>query len=1008
MLLLLWSRNVEKLTSLKIMLVKSLFVALALAPSSLFADGMNPILPLPAASKRVPLLEETLRDPSLVRSGLSDDLAFEQIDQDIAEATSDLKTANGGRRLELLQSLYLNHALRTYYTQDALNGRVQSSYSKSHATRLLEESRAAMRGYASQYAKLAKSPKNKARALYHVLANRFVTGSRGEAVRGLDKISKHLPGALKTRAQFMASLNDLETGNIARGEQTMNAIMGGLSRDGKIAARLALARAQAGARSAAYRNNLMTATKSASGLPAAEKERILAFSVQIWNKADGSGSWDKAPIYLKGFGGSPTANAIEERRAISLAQAGKYDAAIGIYKNLSYRYEGTKRMVALDRRQLDIELAKFQKTKKLAPYERALVFFTSKYSSEDVLSSLSGETGKEARLEFSGRYRSFVSATIAAAQKSNATSAFRRDAIRMAATYHDSISDATEQRAVKYAIARIYALNQQHRQAVAVYRDLIADAQGEDLLRYLSGAIASQHVVAKWPNQPPFGGAQNAPAGDRAALADLYAKLYSANGKKPDWFVASHLGLLQIQIGQSGPAFRLWLDTLGRNAEGPLAAQASGMMLVAFNKAKDWTNLEKIADLVISKGVQARRINQKLDARTFLADALYFGGKQSYAAKDYKEAARRLARFSNEFKGEKRRHEAMYVLAHAYRGNGQHPEAVKTLIAQVEEYPNSPFNKQALLEGGDWSTPMAYEEQAIFFYSRFLKRYDSDKQAIAVRQKAARLYIGRELYGYATRIFQAQSMDKRVPVQRQIDAAVAYMDIEERFGDVQKAKWGANRIQQLPANDGVKAQAMGFEARHFAKDSLAKLETMEKKLASMDTDSPTVVENLALVRFMIADKKSQRTQGEIFNLEVKDPQATLDRHYGLFNQTKADYEKICAAGENIYCAPAMLKVSRLTENTIKTIQDLTIPETLDADSVVKFNNRKQAIMGALADAMQASSDRSMKLASDGSTTPDYNEEITWTNSVAWDLDQIVGETGNSFVQWNPTSSSADE
>ena len=70
------------------------------------------------------------------------------------------------------------------------------------------------------------------------------------------------------------------------------------------------------------------------------------------------------------------------------------------------------------------------------------------------------------------------------------------------------------------------------------------------------------------------------------------------------------------------------------------------------------------------------------------------------------------------------------MLAQAYHNDAKHPESIESLIVLVNEYPGNKYEKTALLMGGEWTIPMAYEEQTIFFYQRFVNRYSRDKKVL--------------------------------------------------------------------------------------------------------------------------------------------------------------------------------------------------------------------------------------------------------------------------------------
>lgn len=929
-----------------------------------------------------------------------EDYGYEQLMQEISELESDLKLARKERREEVLRSLYMNHAAKAYYCEDALSGRVRSGYSKAKLRDSLAASQKAVARYAKEYAKITKNSQEKSRALYHVIATRMGgKGNKQALLNSLSKIAKNLPGGLQNRIMMLTTIKELERNPSAANERKVANIMGAQTAQGKIAARLAIAKSKASRGDKTYRAEIFAATKAATILKPEQKEEVLSYSLAVWRSAAKNEPWNKTPIYLPAFKDTAAFTAVIERNALADLAGGNLNSAIKKYHALSDKNDGDATMVALDRRILDLELMRFKKDKNIAAYERTLIRFTTKYNERNAVSNEKLEVA--ARAEFRSRHKMFVHTVIESAKQKKSSQLFRTQSIGVIRRYQELIGKGPEERQLSMTVAHLYTLNGQHASAVATFESLASETQGEESNRFVRLAIQSQKILAKWPNQAPWTGIKTGHNEARAKLAQLYSQLLTAQKNPHDWSIISHLGLLQLQAGETSKAFAMWRGALEKGIVGADGRQAAGYMLVVYSEAKSWDNVEKTADLCLQQKIQPQRASKSLNPHTFLAEALFVGGKDAYAAKDFKTSIRRLKRFNDIFRAEPRRHESIFVLALAYRANAQHTEAVKTLVTQVDEYPKSKFNRQALLTGGEWALPMALEEEAIFFYSRFLAFYEKDAKTSDIREIAANLYLGRELYGNANRIYKAQVTDKRLSNGKKLTAALRYMEIEERYGDVNQARWGAEQVKKLAGNNKeAKAQALGFEARHFSKKDYKSLKKIEKEISALETTDGAVGENLAMVRLMMADIASARTKHEIFNLGVKDPMATLTQHFAYFQQSKKDYQSVCVAGETSYCAPAMSRLARITQNTIRSIEDLTIQDTLEASLVVKFNERKQAIIGALADTAQNADDSSVAAVSEGTTEPTTAQEVVWSNSADWDFDQ-VNESGNGFLQWQP-------
>ena len=356
----------------------------------------------------------------------------------------------------------------------------------------------------------------------------------------------------------------------------------------------------------------------------------------------------------------------------------------------------------------------------------------------------------------------------------------------------------------------------------------------------------------------------------------------------------------------------------------------------------------------------------------------------------------------------------MYVVGQSYHNNNNHPESIQTLIVLVETYPKSKFEKPALLLGGEWSIPMAYEEQTIFFFQRFANKYSNDRKVIEIRETLASLYLGRQIYGNATRLYLAQSKDKRVSKEQRLSAAMAVMDLEERHGDQRFAKEGAKIARRLAKEDEESmALIYAFDARQAAKKNKKKtVSRIERKLARISMDSRDVRESLAQTRMILASGHDLQDDKQVYNLGLKDPKKALDKRYATFMKIKKDLDKVCEAGSSSFCAPAMMKLSDYSRKTLTAIEDISMVQTLAESEVKEFEDRKLHIISFLDQVAQESEERALDLAESGETTPLWTREVHWASDDNTDLDQTNSTSGNGYIQWAPvselTTETADE
>lgn len=977
------------------------FVVFGLIAAPVFGQQFGPVLPFTTESTNGLLLEEALRDPAIVASMPSDNLYAQQIEAEIKELKVELSRAQKVRREEVLKELYVKHAQLVYFYMDVANSRRSSTIAPAQARTIASNLRNNMMSYATQFAKIIKQNSERAQAVYQVIAFQFVSGSgRSGALKQGEAIEKFLPAALKNRLALMRAIDEAERkGQPNKLAQAINAV----NQDGKIAGRLILAKqtARKTKNSPAVANHLKAATQQATSLPETQRTQVLRNALGIWrSNAKAKDSWGQAPI-ARGYEASAEMRSVAERFALEQWNQKKEQNALKIYHHLAISYSGDPIVVTLDRRILDLEYELFKRNKNLKAYETALIKTVGKYRQEAYLGKNDEGKRKAALDEFNVRYRNLVYSSLKLAKKSEAKANLRVQIIGVAQNYQTNFAQDQEKEFIQSEIAAAYAVNKQHDKAVELYMDLVLNKKSNNAKNYLLLAIISQRELASWPAVAPWG---QAPAGDneaRGALLDMYNRLAQMNSKEFEWQITSHRGALMMTQGNPRGAFKLWQEGMQKQPQHPDAAKAAGYMMIAYSKAKEWQNLENMARLTMKLRIAASFQNQAVDPVKFLADALFNGAKELLAASKFKESVKKFEEFIKVYPKESRRDEGMFLLAHAYRGDERHPESITMMMNLVREYPQTKRLRDALLKGGDWSTAVAFEDEAMFFYASFVQKFPADPKTKETRRTLTALYLGRSQFGSASALYWQQSQDSRESREDQIAAAVAFTDIEYRYGDIATALSGANLIMKISGqNPSALAQAQIIFARAAQQASKHdKVAAIEQTVSGYDPTQQEVIETLSEIRLMLAENFAEKTKDEVFNLGLKDPVMTLNKHYSFFSQAKGFYEKVCDAGPSSLCAPAMFRLAQVAQESLTVLRDLSIADTLGQNEIDTFNKRKDSIVTFLSEIAQQSDAKALALTKDSQTIPLWVAQILWTNSNDWNFDRVSGESGNGYVQW---------
>lgn len=978
----------------------------------LSAHSLAPVLPLPANGGLTVALGDVARDPEAVRHEPESEAEASSLASEIKQMRDDLARASGPRALELHEQTYVSYAALAYFLEDALAGRRQYATDANRTAAQLQTIRGFLLDHARAVARQGDG-RAKARAIFHINATAVVSGDgRGAAIAELRKLEKSpLDAALKRRAALLVAMHDADHGSAAeraKAVQTLRSQAGGLGAGGQVAVRLTLARVLAGVSAAGhkagptkpeYRGQLAAALPKAAGLGQHDKDAALAAAVQIWRQAEGAKiDWSKAPFRMGPYADSATVRAIVERSALQDWQQNRRPQALRKYQSLAASAAGTPLKADLDLRVLDLRRADYAQSKNPKPYEAALLAAAKVYVDTGVLGGGHEAQAKATAAEVLRRYKALVGGELAHAAQKSASPTERRRAIAMAGTFIGTLSDAKEIEDIKAKVANIYALAGQHREAVAAYQELAETSTTGNVKRYWGLAIRSQSVLAAWPEQAPWGGVKAGHAAEREQLLVLYKKLGEADAGKNAWFLAAHIGLLDLSLGKADEAFGLWQTMLKQAPSGMHAANAAGTMLTAYAKAGAWSDLESLARVCLANRLTPVYQGRTVGAEPMLALALLEGGKQALNDGKFAVAIAKLHEFVAQHQAAKNHDEGFFLLAVAYHGAGRHEDSIKTLQAFADRYPRSKYSRQALLSGGDWAAPMAFEENVMFFYTRFLKQFATDPEAPRVRGLLTELFEGRGRYAEAIAVLQQTARlapDAAVRAQ----ALAHIMNLEERHGSLAHAGAAADQVLRAgaaPADE--RAAALAVKARLAAAAGRdGDLRRIEAQLASLQAEGAQ--DALGEVRYLLAEAESQTVVKTYFNLSLKDPQATLAQRYRAYQGATAAFLRVCQAGQTSFCAPAMLKLSQLSLAFSRSLDDLNVQDTLAKEDVQRFRAEKQRVMNEAAQTAQQADAQASASVGQGNADPDWAQAVLWQNSSDWNFDRVSGETGNGFVQW---------
>ncbi|MDQ3230742.1 MAG: hypothetical protein M3Q07_02895 [Pseudobdellovibrionaceae bacterium] len=529
-----------------------LWLNLFLSASHAVAADFSPIIPLPSTGSELPLLDLALRDPDLAPRRLTDDIYVQRNLEEIDAQTRELALAKGGRRLELLADLYKNQALLAYFFEDMKAGRltaVQGNYGAPEQK--LQEARAAVIRHATDFAR--ESKERRAHAVYHAMVAKYLNGETRKP-DALLRISKQLSKGLQARVEFMVAAARAQR-NDTEAKQDIARVTNRLGASGIVAGNLLLAKAEAARNNEAYRTHLNRATAATKSLARRDRDKVLAYAVTIWKAEEGSrADWNNAPLNLKINRDSEMAKAVAERSALQASSQGNLNPALRYYRGMVDASKGQTRLTLVTDRILDLEAAQYRTSKNVKPYQKTLISFQQLYETDGILGQ-NQEAAKAAAEKVRVRHRNLVSQLIAQGKNPGSDRKTKTDAIAVANTYLEGQAVESEKVPLKTDIGRLYALNDQHADAVRAFMELKAASQPAMAQQYLLLAMQSQRILAKWSERAPWSGVTKDAAPARQVLAQMYEERLQTTGS---WDDLAHLGLLHISLNQAGKAYAIW------------------------------------------------------------------------------------------------------------------------------------------------------------------------------------------------------------------------------------------------------------------------------------------------------------------------------------------------------------------------------------------------------------------------------------------------------------------
>lgn len=962
-------------------------------------------------------------DPSVFK--IKDNLYLENTISEIEELKGDLLKAKNQKKTEnlkeILKHLYYKYLTVQYYYQDILNNEIESySLSKKQALLKFKEALNAVRKYAYKYALITKNDNMKDHALYHYYINTYLINKNIKySLNKLNKLKK-LNTRLKTNVMILKAIYDLEYANNSKKLVAINTLktllsQRWLSRKNKIIINLIIAKHVAllsskGITNKDYKKYLYKASQLASGLSEKHRIQYLQSILNIWVKAQQGRTikWINIPIYTKGYQHLDLFKAIKERQGIEYFNKKDYNKAFTIYKKLSDDYYNTNLMIEFDRNLVSISYAKALKSNNFKKYSNLLSNLMSKYESQENFMKPIQTSAKQFYQYLNNLYSRLVFKQLNLAKSSKATTKQRVYAIELANQYLTHTVSDKQRNKVLLEIATIYQLNNQYAKALQIYLTLEESTKDvKERQQYLIYAVRCQSIIAKWPQDVPWGKqylfAQDIKySSERTTLANLYIKLLETNTANAQWI--AHLGILQIHLEQKDAAFDLWYKSLQQygNSSNIQWSLISGYMLHEYLSLQNWEKLEILAKLSLIKGIIPRYLNKTLNLKQIIATALLEGGKQALEQKQYKIAIQKFNEFINSYPTNNNIPNVHYLLSHAYKGDGQHANALEQLELIVKNHKQSQFYKQALYIGTKWAIDMALEDKAMLFSKLYINQFKDTKESFEIREILIDLSLAQGFYDVAISLLIEQASSKGITIEQKSNLILQVLDLKYSYDSIDNAFSYSLKIPNklLQHNELLHIKVLTIQAQYYySKKQASALAKLEQRC--LNINNPIMTKDvLSMIRFFIAEIGLNHHKQEIFSLELKDPLLELKNNFTLYNQFKEKLNSVCdTEPKGTYCPKALFTIARKAESFITLLESIDIAETLDDKIVSTFKLEKDKMLETLSADLLKYDEKAYNIIQEG-TLPQFANEILWNYRLDFNFINLQNDISNGYLQIN--------
>ena len=938
-------------------------------------DVKKPILPLNLSVRNIPLLWETMVDPTVEVDQIGSPKAAISVEKAIKKRAARIQSLNGGElRLELKRQA--KDIMRVLgFMEKSRRDLSRASGKKIDLIRQLGR-------VSNRISEMAIEDKGTYDYL-NLVCRYFGGGNKADIIPELIRIREDLPDVLKTRVDLISGIYLTQSSYTAKQGIMDLTKLSGKGKGGRniiMVQDLALARALSGLShrgervqkpNPGYIKILKNGLNRARRLSLPVRSQVSNFAFSVWRFANPKTGLKSIPFGIRHLDNLTDA-AIKERQILGMAAKGNLKYPADTYKSMAIAYRGKPVALKFANRFLDLEMAKYRKTRLAQRYFNAIV------EMENFGKQSKSDASKKFVASLSQRKRNLVMGHLEFAVSKKSTKSIRREALRLATVELNSMPASQKKAPMKALMAKVYMLEKQPHKAESLYTQLAS--QKKVGVKTLLQLAKSQRTLMSWPEKPPFKKLPAASIPSRKKLLDTYKKISSqisakGAGKELFWRVHGQVVLLHLSLGDRRAAIGVWTKAIKEESSHPLAREASGTLITTVYRDKSWDVLAQLlnqAEQVKNKPVHRGKL---VNVGAMWRETSFRLASRAKEKGNQKEALKLFKRYVAREKAAKdpRAAEVYWALAKIYQDKRDFKSAIRVFQDYLSTKRPKAARKKFLYGGHQMAFISKMDDETAAFGLVFLKEFPKEKEAVKVREQLIGVMKNQKAGRELARLSASKAQDPRVKPKERAEAASVALRIYEKRKRVGKANQMASLLLKIaPRHANYVADAVSYFARSAArKGDVKQLASLKDRLKPFGSKSKEIAEVRGFIQFNQAvtsiPKKLVRAGS--------DPKAALARIDAIHNKVSKSLEVICEGTLNPFCAPAKFRLAMFTEKSITAIEEIPIDGNLSQAAVNGFNILRDQKVSKLKKTLKQSIGVAERLAKEGSTSSNWKKRI---------------------------------